>query len=134
MPVRDRVLSHLLGAAGAAAGGAAGYWLFFWITRQGLYALVLPGAGLGAGCGLLARHTSVPRGVVCGLAALLLGFYAEWKWAPFVADGSLAYFAGHLGALKPITLVMIALGGLSGYWFGKDAGLTTGLRRDRTAG
>ena len=37
---------------GALAGGTLGYFAFFWIAAQGLYALVLPGGLLGLGAGI----------------------------------------------------------------------------------
>ena len=77
---------------------------------------------LGLGCGLLARHPSPARGVVCALAALGLGLYTEWRHFPFMVDGSLGHFLTHLSQLKPVTLLMIGAGGALAYWFGKDAG------------
>ena len=100
---------------GAVAGGLVGYFGFFWIARQGFYALVLPGGLLGAGAGLFAnRSTAVCIG--CGLMALALGLLAEWQFAPFISDGSLGYFVGHLYQLRPITLIMIAAGAVIGFW------------------
>src|SRR4051794_25822851 len=110
--MRNRVISHLLGIVGAVIGGALGLYLFLWITRSGFYGLMIPGALLGVGCSLLAQHASLGRGIACGIAAVLLGLYAEWRFAPFVADGSFGYLLTHFMELKPITLIMIALGGL----------------------
>ncbi len=115
MPDRSRIVSNVLGLIGAAAGGVFGYVLFHWIARQGFYALVVPGGMLGLGCGLLARHPSTARGVVCGLAALVLGFYAEWSLFPFVADKHFSYLLAHFAELKPVTLVMVGLGALVAY-------------------
>ena|SRR5579864_5819239 len=118
-----RTTSTILGLAGAAIGGYLGFRIFAWMMRtQGLYGLILPGALLGLGCGLLARHESVARGIACGLAGLALGLFAEWHERPFVADSSFGYFLTHLHELNsPIpTLVMIALGGIFGAWWGKD--------------
>ena len=55
-------------------------------------------------------------GVVAAFAALLLGLYTEWKFAPFKADDSLGYFLLHIHKLKPLTLLMIALGCFVGFW------------------
>jgi hypothetical protein len=115
------VVSTFLGLIGAVIGGLLGYGAFLWIISQGLYALVLPGALLGLGCGLLARHESRLRGIVCGVAALALGLYSEWHEFPFAADSSFPYFLAHLHHLKPITDLMIALGAFFGYWWGKEA-------------
>ena len=122
MPDRARIISNVLGLTGAAAGGVFGHVLFQWIVRQGFYALIVPGGMLGLGCGLLARHPSKVRGIVCGLAALGLGIYSEWTCFPFVANGSFSYFLAHISELKPLTFVMISVGGLVAYWLGKDAG------------
>ena len=107
----------LLGCVGAAIGGWLGYVAFFWIARQGFYALPVPGALLGVGCGLLVRRRLVPLAILCGLAALTLGLYAEWRFAPFIADKSLRYFVSHIHELRPYTLLMIALGTVFGFWF-----------------
>jgi hypothetical protein len=118
----NRVLSTTLGVVGGIVGGVFGYVLFFWIVKQGFYALVLPGASVGLGCGLLARHRSVIRGVACALAALALGLYTEWKFAPFVVDNRFGYMALHFYDLRPITLIMIGLGAALAYYLGRDAG------------
>ena len=107
----------LLGCLGAVIGGWLGYLAFFWIAGQGFYALAIPGAVLGIGCGLLARNRLVPLAVLCGLAALVLGLFAEWRFRPFIADNSLGYFVSHIHELKPYTLLMIGLGGVFGFWF-----------------
>ena len=117
-----RLISTTLGVIGAVVGGYAGYKLFFWIANQGLYALVLPGAAIGMGCGLLARHPSVARGIACAVAALGLGLYTEWKFAPFDADDRFAFLILHFYKLKPITQIMIGLGAALAYYLGKDAG------------
>ncbi len=103
----------LAGLAGALAGGAVGYFAFIWIARQGFYALMLPGGLAGFGASLFVSNRSVLRGVLCGVFALGLGLFAEWRFAPFIKDAGLAYFLTHLGQLQPITLLMIAGGGYS---------------------
>ncbi len=102
--------------------GSPGYVLFFWIAQQGLYALVLPGAAIGLGCGLLARHRSALRGTLCAIAALGLGLYTEWKFSPFRADSRFPYMVLHFYELKPITLIMIGLGAALAFYLGKDSG------------
>ena len=112
-----------LGLIGALAGGCLGYFAFFWIARQGFYALVVPPGCLGLLAGICARGRSTALAVVCGAAGLALGLYTEWRFAPFVADRSLAYFISHVQLLKPITLVMLALGAFISYRLalGRDA-------------
>jgi hypothetical protein len=118
----NRFVSTTLGVIGGIVGGITGYVLFFWIIKQGFYALVLPGASVGLGCGLLARHRSVPRGIVCAVAGLVLGLYTEWAYLPFVANTSFPYLAFHFYDLKWLTQFMIGLGAALSYYLGRDAG------------
>jgi hypothetical protein len=100
---------------GAALGGAAGYALFVIALRFGFYAIVLPGALLGIGAGL-ARNRSVLMALLCGLLALGLGLFTEWKYSPFVKDDRIEYFVTHIHKLNPIDLGLIGLGGFIGFW------------------
>jgi len=118
----NRVMSTMMGVIGGIVGGVFGFVLFFWIIKQGFYAMVLPGASVGLGCGLLARHRSTPRGVACAIAALLLGLYTEWRYMPFIADDRFGFLVTHFYSLRPITLVMIGLGTALAYYLGKEAG------------
>jgi hypothetical protein len=104
-----------LGIAGGAVGGMVGYFAFFWIARQGFYAIVLPPALIGLGVGLAARRRSILLASISAAAGLVLGLFIEWQFAPFVVDGSLRYFVTHLHALRPLTLLMIALGTILSY-------------------
>lgn len=108
-----------LGLAGAATGGVLGYLAFGWLAAQGFYALALPGVLLGLGAGVLARKRSIPLAVACGLLALALGVFAQWKHFPFIKDDSLAYFLTHLADLRPLTLILIGLGGFGGFWLAR---------------
>jgi len=105
----------LLLFAGATVGGLAGYLLFFWILRQGFYALILPGCLVGFGAGLFPTR-SVGACITCGTLALALGLLAEWRFAPFIKDPSLLFFVSHIQDLKPLTLIMIAVGGFIGFY------------------
>jgi hypothetical protein len=100
---------------GAVAGGMLGYFGFFWIAAQGFYALALPGGLLGLGAGIV-KNRSIVVAVSCGLTATALGVFTEWRFAPFIDDDSFAYFLAHVYQLKPITFVMILVGGLIGFW------------------
>jgi hypothetical protein len=106
---------HALPLIAGAAGGLLGYVLFFWIVRQGFYALVLPGALVGIGASLVRTRSQIVC-VICGVMALAAGIVAEWKFAPFRKDGSLSYFLLHLQDLRPLTLIMIGIGTAMGYW------------------
>jgi hypothetical protein len=108
--------NHIMVLAGAVAGGVLGYFIFLWLARhQGLYALAVPGGlvGLGAGC---FRNKSLPVAIACGVMAVAIGLFSEWKFAPFIKDESLAYFISHIHLLRPLTLVMVAVGGFIGFW------------------
>ncbi len=69
-----RLQTMLWGLLGAVIGGAAGFFAFFWIARQGFYALILPSGLMGFTAGLFARSRSTPLALVCGVAGLALGF------------------------------------------------------------
>jgi hypothetical protein len=111
--------SPLHSVVGAILGGLLGYLAFGWIVTQGFYALALPGAAVGIGCGLLSTTRSLLRGILCGVAGLVLGFYSDWSQRPFLADDRFGYYLTHLHQLAPITLILIGLGGLLSFWFGK---------------
>lgn len=110
MSKSNQSLTIALGLLGAAAGGYIGYFLFFWMARQGFYALALPGGMLGLVAGLGARERSPLLAVLCGIAGLMLGLFSEWRFAPFAADHSFTYFLTHVHTLQPVTLLMLALG------------------------
>ncbi|QEH36461.1 hypothetical protein OJF2_50250 [Aquisphaera giovannonii] len=120
-PDSRRVTSNLLGLVGALVGGTAGYYTFHWILDHGFYGLMIPGAMLGLGCGALSRHPSQTRGVLCGIAGLILGLFAEWTYSWFKADSSFAYMIAHLHEKETLTLIMLGLGAFFAYWLGKDA-------------
>ena len=110
-------INIVLTLAGAMVGGALGFFAFGWLVRQGFYAPAIPGVLLGFGGGLLARRRSHLLAVICGMFATALCLFADWRHFPFLRDGSLSYFLTHLADLKPLTLMMIALGGFAGFWF-----------------
>ena len=107
--------NDLLVLLGALIGGFLGYIVFFVFARRGLYGLALPGGLLGLGAGIFkTRSRAVP--IVCGLLALALGFFTEWRFARFAKDAGLGYFVSHIHQLRPLTLVMIAAGTLIAFW------------------
>lgn len=111
----NRKPNLVLGLVGAVVGGAAGLFAFQWIVAQGFYALIIPPALLGLGAGFCARGRSVPLAIICGFAGLGLALFAEWRSFPFNNDGSLTYFVSHIPSLKPLTLIMIAIGTIISY-------------------
>jgi len=116
------IVNMARGLLGAAVGGAAGYFVTGWLARQGFYTMALPGVGVGLGAGLLVTKRCPGVAVFCGILALALGVFTEWKNFPFVRDASFGYFVRHLGELRPLTLIMLGLGTLAGYWFALGAG------------
>ena len=128
--MRGRLVSTLLSLAGGLVGGALGYWVFFWLVRHEFYGLIVPGALVGLGSGLLSRRRSKIRGVVCGLAGLGFGLYADWGFEAFRDDPGFGYFVAHIHQLGPVTLLMLGLGGVMAFWLGKDASPLAILRAD----
>jgi F0F1-type ATP synthase assembly protein I len=110
-------LNAALTLAAATAGGVIGYFIFGWLVSQGFYAPAIPGVLLGFGGGFVATQRNVPVAAICGVVALALCLFAEWRHFPFAYDDSLSYFLAHLADLRPLTLIMVGLGGFAGFWF-----------------
>src|SRR5436853_5783878 len=111
---QNPILKSVLAAACGLAGGIVGHFLFIWMAGQGFYALVLPGALVGIGAGMILKERSIPLMVFCGLLGLCFGLFSEWRLSPFRADHTLSYFLRHLGDLLPLTKLMIALSAVCG--------------------
>lgn len=113
-------ISWILGLLGAALGGLAGYFLFQYAWSYGYYAPVLSGGMVGVGAGLLGRHQSILRGLLCAIAGIVLGYYCDYRitllphFDTFLAY--LAAFAKHSTSTNILTI----LGGLVAYWFGQS--------------
>lgn len=116
-------LEPVRGYAAALIGGILGYALAWWLVRWGLYAPLLPGAGVGLGFGLATAQQPLVHRVICGVAGLAAGVYVEWQLFPFIDDRSLGYFLLHLHEVMPLHLVFLVLGGLLAFW------LSGGTRR-----
>ena len=114
--MNEKTKNLLAGLLGAAAGGVLGYFVFFWALRQGFYALMVPGGLIGLGGGLLVKDRSVIRAILCGVFGAGLGLFSEWRHFPFSADPSLGYFLTHLHQLRPLTLLMLAVGTAFAAW------------------
>ena len=107
--------SELLVLLGAAVGGLVGYVLFFAFVRRGYYGLVLPGGALGLGAGMF-RSRSKAVAIVCGLLALGLGLFTEWRLTQPATEAGLGYFLLHVHQLPRFTLIMIGAGALIGFY------------------
>jgi hypothetical protein len=118
--MKERLMDLIPGLIGGVMGGIVGYFIYKWGLQQNLKAGVIPGAFVGLGSGLVSSRRSPLRGLICGLAALALGLYAEWRYFPFVADGSLGYFLAHVYQLNALVIIMIVLGTILGFWWGGD--------------
>lgn len=102
----------LLGIAAALAGAAIGYVSVALIARQGFHAIVLPAALPGLFAGLVARNRSVRWAILYALIGVVAAVFTEWKYWPFVADGSFGYFVRHLGRLPPAVTIVIGVGAI----------------------
>lgn len=120
-PALPRIFLALLAAA---AGGVVGHFAFFWIAKQGFYAIMLPPALVGLAAGYVITSRSQTLAIVCAIGGLALGLFTEWKFAPFLLDNSWSYFLSHVHQLKPVTLLMLVIGAVASYRFalGRDRG------------
>lgn len=100
------------------AGSVVGYFVFQWLTSHRLYAISLLGFLMGYGCGALSGRRSLFLGVVCAIAAAALSIYVEWKFFPFVKDGSLPFFIRNLADVLTAHKLLMGLGVAFGFWFG----------------
>lgn len=114
----NAAIDYALGLAGAIVGAVVGHFLFYAIATQGFYAIAVPGALLGLGCGALSGRRSVVLGIVCGAGGLAIALYSEWRVFPFIKDGSFSYFLAHVQDLTLVSKVAIALNAGFGLWFG----------------
>ncbi len=125
IPLRD--LS--LGVLGSIVGASLGYYLLHFLAQQGFYAIVLPGALTGLGCGSLSRHRSMLLGIVCAVVGAMAGILGEWNIAPFIKDDSLGYFLTHLHQVRPLSQFLILVGSLMAFWFGMGRDRGAWLRK-----
>jgi hypothetical protein len=126
------LISNTLGLIGAVLGGVAGFYTYRWILSQGFIGGMIPGAFVGLGCSLLARHPSVARGVLCGIAGLVLGFFADW-FTNITTDTFWIYLQ-NVKSINKVVLLTIVLGAVIAFWLGKDAGVAGRSRRDELSG
>lgn len=132
--MRARLLEFVPGLVGGVVGGVGGYLLVAYLIRsQGLWVPILPGAFAGLACGQTSSIYSKRRGVVMAIFVALLIVYTQWKLfnPPFAFDGSLQAYAMHLHELPPLTLIVMAVNVVLGYWWGREQGIGFGGRGRR---
>lgn len=117
MTESNQTKTFALGLLGAAIGGCLGYLAFGWILKQGFHTIMAPPALLGLGASYLSRGRSQPLAIVCAVAGLALGLFCEWRFFPFIDDGSWLYFMTHVHQLKTVVLGSLALGTFMCYRF-----------------
>jgi len=122
------LISNLLGLVGAAIGGVLGFFTYRWILSHGMIGGMIPGAFLGLGCNILARHPSWARGAFCGIAGLVLGFCTDW-YTNLTTDTFWMYLQ-NLKDVNQVVLLTILLGAAIAFWLGKDAGVGGRSRRE----
>lgn len=109
-------MSHAFTVLGAAVAGAVlGHLAFFWILKQGFYAMVVPGGLVGLAASL-ANNRLTWMAAACGFLALFNGLMAEWTYRPFRDDSTFGYFVLHAFSLPGVTLLMIGVGAFLGFW------------------
>lgn len=111
-----------LGVIGAFGGAVVGYWGVGVLAQQGFHAIVLPAGLPGIIGGAIARKRSVGWAIGCGLLGFAAGMATEWRYRPFIADKSLAYFVGHIGEITPMVLGLIVVGAIIGGMFAYSMG------------
>jgi hypothetical protein len=107
--------STLLAIVGAIVGGILGYLAFEFFLHRGFYGMILPGGLLGFGAAI-GKVQSKWLALAFGFAALCLGLYTEWRFFPDPKGESLGHFLRHVTDRGPVTLLMIAAGGVLGFW------------------
>ena len=117
------LVTFVPGLVGACVGAVLGYFAFAWMTSQGFFALVIPGALAGLACGFCSVDHSKARGVLCAVLALGAGFVSYWRQfsPPFETDGSLLDLVRQVHRLTPVTLLMLGLGTFLGFWWGRES-------------
>lgn len=129
--ITQAVWDITLGATGGFLGGCLGFFLFSLMAKQGFYAIALPGALIGLGCGCLSGRKSLFLGILCAVLGLLVGIATEWRFAPFAEDEGFCFFLLHLHKLSRVTQILISLGALLAFWFGRGRGGGVWPRRQR---
>ena len=105
------------GILGAIVGAVLGYFAFSWLLNYGMYAGVLPGSLIGVGFSIAARRPLMAAGIVCGICGLIFGFWCDAHTnAP---PETLVQYFQTFEQVPAANKIMIAVGGLMAFWFGK---------------
>ncbi len=132
--MRNFLLGYVTGLLGAILGGILGGYLAYQAWMQGFYALVLPGALVGLGCGMLSWTNSNLRGVLSAVLAALAGLLSEWLICFLPAEKTLDNFIGFLKQMtnEPrITQIFLTLGAILGFWWGRECTFRSRLLASR---
>jgi len=118
---RDSIgISWAKGIFGALLGAVAGWFIHNWAYSQGFYALALPGATVGLGFAALSRRPMIVGGVFCAVVSFFLMAACEWNNSPFTDDNSFTYFLTNIHQVdSQMTLMLIGVGVLMAFWFGR---------------
>jgi hypothetical protein len=112
-------LAMLRGVVGGAVGGFLGYHAFKWlILNHGLYAMVLPGALVGIGCGLASGRKAIALGVLSAIGAFLVSVLANWH---VLAEPSPTFLEQITTLVEPhrrMTALLILVGVAIAFYFG----------------
>ncbi len=112
------------GVIGGVLGGVVGYFGFFAaLEHASLYAMVMPGAFIGLGRAIGSPTKSIPMGVVCGVAAVVLSLVIEWQITPLNDDATIADFFAGLPNKPFRNLASLVAGPLMALWFGVGRGV-----------
>ena len=75
---------------------------------------------VGLGFSALSRRTMIAGGIFCAVVSFFLTAACEWNNSPFDSDQSFTYFLANIHNVdSQMTLVMIGLGVLMAFWFGR---------------
>ena len=103
--------------SGSVAGVIIGVAGFTFLLKYGLYAIVLPGAAVGLGTGLMSRRASWTFAIYSGVVGAVLCLLLHWKY--FRAGTAFSEFLGDLGNLPTDIKLRMAAGVVAAVWFGR---------------
>ena len=114
-----------LGILGAVLGAVVGFFLFQFLTQQGLYLIVLPGALVGLGCGFAAGSRSFVFAIIAVVVAIPATIVCEWKTDAYLCDDGktlmgIGEYVSRMVELRGWQLpVFVGLNGVIAFWLGR---------------